>query len=298
VDLIAALREAEPRLVRYEGGWILEGEAEPVAYLDLTGARDDVNWSEQLESLHADATQTHFIDRLTRHAVVSFVRSAGTVADVISDVGCSSGYLLEELRVAFPMAELLGIDLVRDGLINAHGLVPDARLLRADAGALPLPDAALDVVTCANVLEHVDDDVGVLRELRRVLRPQGAAVLVVPRGPELFDYFDEHLGHTRRYACGELAAKARRAGFDLLRSTALGGVVYPAFWAQKKINRRRGAALTPAQRAERVERAVRSTRDSRIGRVTAAVERELLDRGVHFKNGIREVSVVASGSRS
>jgi SAM-dependent methyltransferase len=297
MDLIASLRESEPRLERYESGWILAEESEPAPYLDLTRAAEEVNWSEDLESLHADATRTHFIDRLTRHAVVASVRAIAASPDVIADVGCSSGYLLAELRAAFPQAGLVGVDLVGAGLLNAHRLVPDARLVRADAAALPLPDGAVDVVVSANLLEHVADDVAVMRELRRVVRPRGVVVLVVPRGPELYDYFDEHLGHARRYARGELVAKARRAGFDLVRATTLGSLVYPAFWAQKKLNRRRAEALTPEERAARAERAVTRTRDSRAGRAAASIERNLFDRGLTFRWGIRELAALRPSER-
>lgn len=56
--------------------------------------------------------------------------------------------------------------------------------LDLDLQAIDLPDASLDVVLCNHVLEHVPDDGAALRELRRVLRPGGWALLQVPvNGP-------------------------------------------------------------------------------------------------------------------
>lgn len=56
--------------------------------------------------------------------------------------------------------------------------------LRADVTALPFPDRSMDLVLCYHVLEHVPDDAAALAELRRVLRPNGLALLQVPRRHE------------------------------------------------------------------------------------------------------------------
>ena len=59
-------------------------------------------------------------------------------------------------------------------------LLADDVDLKLDVCALDLPDAAFDVVICNHVLEHVPDDGQAMREILRVLRPGGAAVLQVP----------------------------------------------------------------------------------------------------------------------
>jgi SAM-dependent methyltransferase len=51
---------------------------------------------------------------------------------------------------------------------------------RVDLMALPFPDGHADVFMCSHVLEHVPDDRRALRELRRILRPDGFGVLLVP----------------------------------------------------------------------------------------------------------------------
>lgn len=52
--------------------------------------------------------------------------------------------------------------------------------IHADITRLPFPDGAFDVVLCYHVLEHIPDDAGAMRELRRVLAPNGWAILQVP----------------------------------------------------------------------------------------------------------------------
>ncbi len=175
---------------------------------------------------------------------------------------------------------------------KAHSAVPDARLLRADACALPFADAALDAVVSANLLEHVPDDVGALREMHRSLRPGGVAVVVVPRGPDLYDYYDRFLGHERRYARGEMAGKAVEAGFVVDDDIHLGSILFPAFWGVKKRNRRRFGHLTGDALTAQVERDVDRTQGSRLGAAACRFERRLIAAGVRLPFGIRGLTVL------
>ncbi len=72
-----------------------------------------------------------------------------------------------------------------------------------------------DTVVCLNSLEHVEDDLGALRNVRQSLRPGGAAVVLVPQGPRAFGSMDEVLQHRRRYTAGELQSKMQNAGFTV-----------------------------------------------------------------------------------
>ena len=213
-------------------------------------------------------------------------------APLICDLGCSSGYLLEELRASHPAATLIGVDLVAAGLREAHRNVPSAWLLQADVCALPLEDSSIDAAVSANLLEHVPDDVGALAELARVLRPGARAVLVVPAGPDTYDYYDRFLGHERRYARGELAGKARSAGLEVETDMHLASLLYPAFWLVKQRNRRRHGELRGEALAARVAGDIAGTRDSRAGHLVAALERRLVGAGVRLPFGIRGLTVV------
>jgi glycosyltransferase involved in cell wall biosynthesis len=70
-----------------------------------------------------------------------------------------------------------------------------------------------DSVVCMNVLEHVEDDQGVLDSLQRVLPPGCRLVFLVPFNPKLYSEFDRQIGHFRRYQKGELEKKMQKAGF-------------------------------------------------------------------------------------
>jgi SAM-dependent methyltransferase len=199
---------------------------------------------------------------------------------------------LSYVREAHPHATLIGIDLVASGLLKAHALVPHARLLQADACKLPLRAGSVDAVLSANLLEHVPDDVRALAELRRVLRGGARAVVVVPSGPGNYDYYDRFLGHERRYARGEQAAKARGVGLDGLLDTYLGSLLYPPFWLVKQRNRRRYEDLDGAALELRVAADIAGTKDSRFGRLLCRLEERLLRAGVRPSFGIRGLTVL------
>jgi SAM-dependent methyltransferase len=187
---------------------------------------------------------------------------------------------------------LLGVDVVRSGLRVAHGLVPDVPLVRASALDLPLEDASVDAIASLNVLEHLSDDVGALAEMRRVLRPGGRVGIVVPAGPGLYDFYDRHLQHERRYARGELRRKAEGAGLRVRVDAHLGSALLPAFWVVKKRNRRLQRSLSPERERELVAGQIEGTKDSRIGRALCALERRALARGIRAPFGIRSFAML------
>jgi ubiquinone/menaquinone biosynthesis C-methylase UbiE len=279
---------ALPDLPVFDDGWLIDGQPAPyLSYADSGAA----NWSEELEDLHEEASRTHFIDVWTRQAILARVGDLPPAA-VVVDLGCSTGYLLEELRRAQPKATLIGVDLVAGGLRKAHASTPSARLLQADVCDLPLADDSVDAIVSANLLEHVPDDRGALKEIRRVLRPGAPAVIVVPAGPGAYDYYDRFLGHERRYARHELSRKASAAGLEIVEDTYIASLLYPPFWLVKQRNRRRYAHLEGEALEQRVARDIASTSDSRIGRLLRRVEERV---GLRLPFGIRNL-IVARGT--
>lgn len=274
----------------FDRGWrTTDGATAP--FLSYVEGAQGANWSESLEQLHEQSSRSHFIDVWTRRALLSRLGPLDPGA-VIVDAGCSSGYLLEDLRAAHPSATLIGVDLVASGLRRAHRLVPDAWLLQADVGGLPLADASVDAAVSANLLEHVADDQRALQELFRVLAPGAQTAIVVPAGRELYDYYDRFLGHERRYARGELAGRGARAGFEVQEDFYLGGLLYPPMWLVKQRNRRRYGHLQGAALKDRVASDIASTQSSRIGRLACDLERRLLGMGVRMPIGIRGLTVL------
>ena len=208
---------------------------------------------------------------------------------VVLDLGCSTGYLLEDLRQTFPRAHLAGIDYVFSGLRAAQANVARAALLQADAQRLPLVSGAIDAIVSANLLEHIPDDLEALRQMFDAARPGASVVLVVPAGRRLYDYYDRFLHHQRRYGRHELAFKARKVGFEVLDDLYLGSLVYPAFWIVKKRNRVCRGKLSGEPLRRQVASDIDKTKDSRLGHISTRLEKWLLARSVRLPFGVREL---------
>lgn len=129
------------------------------------------------------------------------------------DMGCGTGLNLDHLA---RYGQAVGTDYYEEALqfcrMRGH-----TSLCKADAAGLPFADSSFGVVTALDVVEHLDDDVAALRELRRVLRPGGVAIISVPAYPWLWTYWDDILGHRRRYTTRTLRRAAEKAGFRVER---------------------------------------------------------------------------------
>jgi SAM-dependent methyltransferase len=256
------------------------------------------HWSPELTVLHEQEAGTdHPIDRASRQfAVDSLKRFSSRESLVVLDVGCSSGYLLKQIHQTFPKAALIGSDYILPPLIKLAEQMPELPILQFDLRRCPLPDACVDVVTALNVLEHIDRDEDALTEVFRILRPGGLAHIECPAGPHLFDVYDEYLMHHRRYRAVDLVTMAERVGFEVLRVTHLGFLVYPAFWFVKKRNRRL-ARRGRGEAADQVKAHIRETGDSAL--MAALMRLELtVSNVVDFPFGIRSVLILRKASRN
>ena len=159
--------------------------------------------------------ETHWWFRAMRALQWQVLREHGLPRGRVLDLGCGTGLWLRELS-AETLAD--GCDLSPEALAfcRERGL---PRLVRASATDLPYRDGAYDLVTALGLVEHVADDVGMLREVHRVLAPGGHLLLLTSGHPSLWSEHDEAVHHQRRYTRGELRGKLEEAGFAVERLT-------------------------------------------------------------------------------
>ena len=158
--------------------------------------------------------------------------------------GCGTGFVLSGIASSFPEARLVGTEVFVEGLAFARGRAPGAELMQMDARALPYADE-FDVVAAFDVIEHIDEDELVLRNLYRATRPGGHCLLSVPQHMWLWGPLDEEACHKRRYSARELEGKAVRAGFRVVRSTSFVTILLPVIALSRLLDRRRGRTGGP-----------------------------------------------------
>jgi len=111
-----------------------------------------------------------------------------------------------------------GVDVSTDALAfcRDRGL---QNVRQGEAERLPYDDHSFDLVTGLDVVEHFDDDLSGLREMRRVLRPGGRALFFVPAFMFLWGVQDDISNHRRRYTLSSFTSLARQAGFEIERAS-------------------------------------------------------------------------------
>lgn len=132
----------------------------------------------------------------------------------ILDVGCGTGANLKLLS-QFGKAE--GVDVSTDALEFCKQRGLDVHLGAAEQ--LPFEENSFDLVTALDVVEHLDDDVAGLKEMRRVLKPNGRILLFVPTFMFLWGVQDDVSHHRRRYRLPELRRVVKQAGFEVERTS-------------------------------------------------------------------------------
>lgn len=104
----------------------------------------------------------------------------------ILDVGSASGWFLFEISKLFPNARCYGIDLYREAVVYGRKKYKKLELAQANAHSLPFHSAFFDAVICCSVLEHVEFPDRVVKEIKRVLKPGGVAVVEIDTDNWLF----------------------------------------------------------------------------------------------------------------
>lgn len=155
----------------------------------------------------------------------------------ILEIGCGTGFVLAEMRRAFPDAVVCGSEASGAGLAFAAQRVPSALLFQMDARNIPYRDE-FDVIGAFDVLEHIGEDEKVLSEMHAALNAGGGIVVTVPQHAFLWSPVDEAAGHVRRYSGPELVGKAERAGFRVERTTSFVSLLLPLMAASRLFRRR------------------------------------------------------------
>jgi SAM-dependent methyltransferase len=245
-------------------------------------------WSDELTAMHeAEASSTHPIDLASRSLALQSMQCLNG-SPVILDIGCSSGFLVQDLRFGIPDAQVIGSDYLINVVEKASQRIPNVPFIQFDLRQCPLPNNCVDGVSALNVLEHIDDDFTAMREIHRILKPAGIAHIEVPADPSSFDLYDEVLMHFRRYRLRELATKALDAGFAILKATHLGFFVYPLFKFVKRRNQKVGKNLTYDEKKALVARQIGRTARTRFLSIAFKLER-IFGPVVNYPIGVRAV---------
>jgi SAM-dependent methyltransferase len=147
----------------------------------------------------------------------------------VLEAGCGTGGNLYHLK---RRGNVSAFEPHPDGIEIARTRHPDVAIeVGALPDQLPFPESTFDLVAALDVLEHVDDDVGALDALIRLVKPGGYIVITVPTHPFLWGSHDRRLHHVRRYSVGDLRKMCAESGAEIVYFGAFNTILAPIAFA-------------------------------------------------------------------
>lgn len=192
---------------------------------------------------YADAASQNPAQEFRRRLILdrlALTRTSGPVR--ILEVGSGQGDFARDLAASRADVEMLGLDLSEAGCEMARRKVPGGTFLQRDLlKPLELPEKFRGWAThavCSEVLEHVDDPVFMMANIRPYLAPGARLVVTVPAGP--MSAFDRHIGHRRHFTPEVLQQVLVGAGYG---TADVSGAGFPFFNLYRLVVVARGEKL-------------------------------------------------------
>jgi len=192
----------------------------------------DQGWFERLLAIE----DRHFWFR-ARNKVIATVVSQITANLApgyrVLEVGCGTGNVLRVLEQTCTNGVVMGMDLFTEGLQYARRRTT-CQMVQADIHAPPFT-TQFHLISLFDVLEHLQDDMQVLRNVHTMLAQGGILLLTVPAHPSLWSYFDEASHHCRRYRVSKLESKLNNTGYQIEYLTQYMVSIFPLVWLGRRL---------------------------------------------------------------
>lgn len=161
------------------------------------------------------------------------------------DAGCGEGIMYHELYQVFKSigtkVQLVGIDIDEDNVNFCRRLVNEQEdnIKLSSIDSIPYPDNFFDCVLCIDVLYHnnVVDDEKALKEIYRVLKPDGEVIIQVPAYEFLRSGHDRIADTRHRYLLNELKDAMIKAGLKIELISYRNTVLFPLMVIVRLINK-------------------------------------------------------------
>ena len=151
----------------------------------------------------------------------------------VLDIGCGTGHLLREL--SDEGREVTGVEPTKELFEYSKKICEKHKkinLYNVGGEHLKELNKKFDNIVCVDVIEHVENDIGILKSAYEVSGKNALFIVLVPAFPFLYGERDKAIGHLRRYSKKELIEKIENNGFKVIKSrywNALGFLFYILF---------------------------------------------------------------------
>ena len=141
----------------------------------------------------------------------------------VLEIGCGAGGMLGPLS---RYGKVTGLDIAHDYLAYCRRR-GHRDVVHGSGYELPFADSSFDLVALFDTIEHIPDDVRVLSEVKRVLRPGGRVFISVPAYQFLYSQNDRVAHHLRRYTATQLRSAVERAELRVEKLSYFNTFLFP-----------------------------------------------------------------------
>jgi len=168
---------------------------------------------------------------LVKTVLKSFCKN-GLIQDDILDIGSGTGVILKLLAdfgTAYGMEiSPEAIQFLRQRDVNL--------LVQSDANqSIPFKDNTFSVITCLDVLEHVDNDFSLIEEMFRVCKLCGHVIVTVPAFEILWSHHDVALHHKRRYTKQQMLKRIRKFNWKVVKCSYYNTILFLPILSVRKL---------------------------------------------------------------
>jgi SAM-dependent methyltransferase len=219
--------------------------------------------------------------RVIRGVIAELPHSDGQMR--VLDAGCGSGRNMVELQ---GLGQVTGVELSSTSvrLARARGV---GEVIQGSVLEMPFADDSFDLAVCLDVIEHLQDDLAALRELRRVIAPGGFLLVTVPAYQSLWSGHDTLNHHYRRYERGGLLSTSTAAGWECVRTTYFNSLLLPV-----AVTLRALARFNPRATESSLDLWVPPAPMNWLLEQPLRLEADLIDRGVGIPAGLSLLAVL------
>jgi SAM-dependent methyltransferase len=180
-----------------------------------------------------------------RNALINWALGKyGAEVSSFMEIGCGTGFVLQGIANDFPKIRLVGSEIYPEGIAFANDRIVNGEFMQMDARKIPFIDE-FDAIGAFDVIEHIDEDETVLKQIFRALKPEGLLLLSVPQHRWLWSRVDDYACHVRRYTLRELREKLANAGFTIVRTTSFVTFLLPFMLTARLLKRSKRKNFDP-----------------------------------------------------
>ena len=210
----------------------LEGHLTFSPYLASASEGFEAKFFPQLAKLEAK----NFWFRARNRLIIYAIKRYFPQAQSFLEIGCGTGFVLQGIEKNIPHLICSGSEIFPAGLKFAAERLCKTTLFQMDARRIPFAEE-FDIIGAFDVLEHIEQDEDVLKQMYYATQNGGGIILTVPQHPWLWSQADNYAHHVRRYVKQNLIIKLEQAGFKVVKVTSFVSFLLPLMLISRINNR-------------------------------------------------------------